>query len=583
MKIQNSFRKIAGYFRVRFKNLRAIFVFAMSAILLVAIVFISVFMFQIMRNLVEENAATNAKQIVTQTTDTINSHVKNMSVITQSICEGFQYIQTDDNMRDYLDKSLEMGTDIVSITMYNEDGSVYSYAPSSSELKRGISFANQYWYDKPADNMFNFSTPHVQNLFAGEYPWVITLYTSITINGEKYIMTIDMNFSTIDDYCSKVNIGQRGYIYLIDKDGNIIYHPQQQLLYANIKNEDIQSIKSKDDGQYIYDRNIVHVVDSLDNVEWKAVGVSYLDDSQGTINEIMYFMLIVFAIIFIAILVISTVIARYISRPIGRIIDTMEKAQENQFSDFVEEESYVEVQKLSNSYNSMTTKIQELMEQIKQEQRELRKTEIRALQAQINPHFLYNTLDSILWMCEKGDNQGASEMVSALGNLFRVSLSKGKEIISLREELSHAENYLSIQKVRYKDQFDYEFTVEESLLDWSVPKIILQPFLENAIYHGFGRTVEKGFIQVNIFEKDNKIMIEIKDNGVGITEELVEKMNAGENVTKSKSGIGVANVNGRLQMYFGKDYGVIIHSEPDQGTTVEISLPASTEEDEESD
>ena len=205
----------------------------------------------------------------------------------------------------------------------------------------------------------------------------------------------------------------------------------------------------------------------------------------------------------------------------------------------------------------------------------LRKTELKALQAQINPHFLYNTLDSISWMCEQGKNKEAVVMVNALAQLFRISISKGHELIPIRNEVQHAKSYLQIQSVRYKDQFSYRFAVDESCLDYLCNKITLQPIIENAIYHGINGLVEKGRIVIRIASSGDDILATVEDNGVGMEPEQIEAI---FKRSDNKAGIGIKNVNDRLKIWFGDAYGITIESEPDHGTRVIVRMPKKQKE-----
>ena len=207
----------------------------------------------------------------------------------------------------------------------------------------------------------------------------------------------------------------------------------------------------------------------------------------------------------------------------------------------------------------------------------MRKTELRALQTQINPHFLYNTLDSIAWMCEQGRNADAVKMVHALARLFRISISQGHELIPVAREIEHAESYLQIQKYRYKNQFTYAFDVDPECLDFLCNKITLQPIIENAINHGLKLLVDEGRIDVRVYRDGEDIVFCVQDNGVGMTPEQVESILRRD--PGNHTGIGIKNVNDRLQIYFGRQYGLHITSEPDVGTTVEIRMPQIREGD----
>ena len=237
----------------------------------------------------------------------------------------------------------------------------------------------------------------------------------------------------------------------------------------------------------------------------------------------------------------------------------------------------LEVTSLSNAFGHLVIRIQELMNQVRNEEIVLRKTELRALQAQINPHFLYNTLDSIAWMCEEGRTKDAVEMVNALARLFRISISKGHELIPVEKEVEHAKSYLQIQKFRYKNQFQYSFDVQESCLHYYCNKITLQPIIENAIYHGLNRMIDEGFIEIKIFEDGGDVVFTVEDNGVGMTKEQCESILHKE-VKGQTGGIGIKNVNDRVKIYFGEQYGMKIESELDEGTKVSIRMPKLEED-----
>ena len=281
--------------------------------------------------------------------------------------------------------------------------------------------------------------------------------------------------------------------------------------------------------------------------------------------------------ILLAAVIISFVLFRTLSRPMHGLTAAM-----RQFEQAADNFTYVpvggarEVRVLSDSFGQMVVQIQRLMEQVRAEEVNLRKTELRALQAQINPHFLYNTLDSIAWMCEQGRNAEAVEMVNALARLFRISISRGHELIPIEKELQHAEAYLQIQKYRYKNQFTYHFTVDESCLHCLCNKITLQPIIENAIYHGINGLVDEGEIRISCRADGDDILFTVEDNGTGMEPEQVQAILRKER--SDHTGIGIKNVNDRLKIYFGPAYGITIDSVPDEGTRVYIRMPKVREE-----
>ena len=229
----------------------------------------------------------------------------------------------------------------------------------------------------------------------------------------------------------------------------------------------------------------------------------------------------------------------------------------------------------------MADKLQEQMEEIRRNEREKQKMEKKLLQSQINPHFLYNTLDSIIWMIRSEEYDGAGEMVSLLAKFFRISLSQGKDMITLEKELEHASSYLAIQNIRFKDKFEFHVDADPELLKYFCPKLSIQPLLENAIYHGMDGMYEDGEIEIRIYEKNGDIKIDVSDNGPGMTQEKIDYIMHNKVVSSKRgSGIGVCNVNERIQLIYGKNYGIMISSELDEGTVATITIPKMEEMDE---
>ena len=375
-----------------------------------------------------------------------------------------------------------------------------------------------------------------------------------------------------------VGIGQRGYSFIIDNAGRLVYHPQQQLIYSGLKSEDTLPLAALPDGVHA-DGSLIRVIKSLPQGDWRIVGVSYLDElvaqpRQAALGRI----LAVVPVVLLILLAISVLVSRLVSRPIHGLVDEMRRFEQDAAQFVYQPVSGTdEINVLSGSFEHMVVRIQNLMAEVKSEEETLRKTELKALQAQINPHFLYNTLDSIQWMCEVGRTDEAVQMVSALARLFRISISRGADLIPIRRELEHAESYLIIQKFRYKDQFSYRFDVDESVLDCLCSKITLQPIIENAILHGFGELVEDGEIVISAKADGADVVLTVTDNGIGMDEAQCHAILSHDQ--SEPGGIGIKNVADRIRIYFGAPYGLSIESEPDRGTRVTIRLPQTGREE----
>ncbi|MBO4799819.1 MAG: sensor histidine kinase, partial [Lachnospiraceae bacterium] len=234
---------------------------------------------------------------------------------------------------------------------------------------------------------------------------------------------------------------------------------------------------------------------------------------------------------------------------------------------------------LGQSFNEMVGRIGTLVEDVKSEQEKLRAIELQLLQEQINPHFLYNTLDTITWLSEMGENDQVILMVNSLSDFFRTGLSNGKSIVSIREEIKHVESYLKIQQFRYQDILDYEINVDESIGEYPIPKLTLQPLVENALYHGIKNKRAKGTITISDIPEGDKICLSVKDDGVGIGPEDLERirrtLKAEETQSQSDGGFGLINVLQRIRLNYGEGYGLEIDSTPGQGTEVKVIIPCS--------
>ncbi len=529
------------------------------------------------RSAMVQNARTSSAQAVSQVSNTVGNYLSDMTqamhLVEQSMWESA------DSRDELLSAFLKFRPDVVAVTSYSAEGELLEcWSPGhqpKEEIFQNLSFDLAAAQASDAPYM---TAPHVESIFESYYPWVVTMTAPLTQEGEAAWFSLDLSFSSISSYINNVSIGQRGYCFLMDREGNIVYHPQQQLLYAGLKSEDTESLASLEDGTYVAD-TVIYCVNSIQDSDWRVVGVSYVDEMVNrNVTEMIHLSCLLAVVVLAAAVLTSWLLFRLLGHPLRGLADAMERfeADADHFT-YRPVGGTREVQELSNSFEHMVLRIQQLMTTVREEEVNLRKTELKALQAQINPHFLYNTLDSIAWMCEQGRNTDAVKMVHALARLFRISISKGHELIPISKEIEHAESYLQIQKYRYKNQFTYEFQVDPECLDYYCNKITLQPIIENAINHGLDLLVEEGRITVQVCQDGEDILFFVQDNGVGMSEEQLRTIL--QHDPKDRTGIGIKNVNDRLKIYFGKQYGLHISSELDIGTCVEIRMPKIKEGD----
>lgn len=522
---------------------------------------------------VEQNAITSSKQAVSQVQNMVTNYTKDMSEVMGMIRSNME--NDEDGRNEFFASLIRIRKDVVAIMVHTQTGEMKDYWSDGLVIKENVT-NNLSYATIPEEDGLHISAPHVQNLFREYYPWVVTISEQMqTSEGEYIQISMDIRFSNIASYVDKVGIGAHGYCFIMDSEGNIVYHPQQQLIYAGLKAEDTEEIREYKDGSYTSE-GVIYTLQTLENCDWRIVGVSYVEELiTSKVFEMVQIVLLMLGIVVITTMIAWIVLARNFSKPAKELTKAMRRFEkEGKEFEFCPVEGTYEIMALSDSFGHMVLRIQELMERVRQEEISLRKTELNALQAQINPHFLYNTLDSIAWMCEEGRTKEAVEMVNALARLFRISISKGHELITIEKELQHAESYLKIQKFRYKNQFSYSFKVEENCLSYLCNKITLQPLIENAINHGLDMS-EHGEICIEVYEEDGNIKMTVSDNGVGMTEEQCRAIWE----TDPQNGIGIKNVNDRIKIYFGDKYGLTISSELDEGTKVEICMPKIMEEE----
>ena len=476
---------------------------------------------------------------------------------------------------------------VSNIALLSGDGELLLAVPAA-RLKNDMDVTGQEWFKDALEHPENlhFSMPHVQYIFdngENQYRWVITLSRAVEItkgtSTAQGVLLIDMSYASLQYMLDNTPLGNQGYLYLMSGDGELIYHPQMQLIDAGLKEENTQAASAYGDGNYQEtwqgkDRDVI--VKTVGYTGWKIIGVS--PEHGFTLNEVKTRLFLVFVVAFFLFLlaVINAYISSKITAPIQELEKSVNALEEGELDTQVYTGGSYEIQHLGRSIGGMARRIQALMNDIVAEHESKRKSEFDTLQSQINPHFLYNTLDIIVWMIENEQKQEAVKVVTALARFFRISLSKGRSIIPVRDELEHVRNYLTIQQKRFKNKFIYQIEAQEEVLSLASLKLMLQPLVENAIYHGMEFMDGDGEITVKAERNEDRLCFTIADNGLGMTKEQVEGLLTGETRSASKkgSGIGGKNVNERIRLYFGEDYGLEIFSEPDEGTAIQICLPA---------
>lgn len=577
------------------RNIQFIISLSFTLVALVSMLFMgTAFYTRFVRNN-REIELENNRQMLEQISWNLNGYIRNMMNISDVMY--YNVIKNKDLTQDSINAEMgllyEENKDyLVSIVCVTEDGAVLAAAPIATR-KNQVDLKQQEWFIHANEKIENlhFTTPHVQNIFENsnfQYAWVISLSRSVELTSlghtSQGVLLVDMNYSAIEQVFDKANDRNPGYIYLMDGNGEIIYHPKQKALYAGMAKENNRMAASYEDGTHMEtfegeERAVV--VKTIGYTGWKIVNVTPVSEFFQNTIHIGFFMIMIATVTIFLILFGNMFISERVTQPLRKLEESIQYLEEGSLD---EGKIYIggshEIRHLGETISLMVKRLKGLMDRMVREQEEKRRSELDALQSQINPHFLYNTLDSVVWMVECEQYRDAIAMIKALAKLFRISLSKGSSIITIRDEMTHAQNYMDIQQMRYRNKFSVSMEIEPVLYDCITIKLIVQPILENAIYHGMEYMDGDGEIRVHGYEKDGDIYIDISDNGMGIPKDMIDNLLVDKSRPRGKgSGIGIWNVNQRIILYFKGDYGLSIRSELDEGTTVTIHLPKILYED----
>ncbi len=564
--------------QLRVSSLRFVLSLAFAVIAVSAMMFVGVALSNEFNKTLVKNTTENSEEILEQVKINLDNYLYNMidlsDLLTIKMSGKTDFDPT--TLDSVIESTIGTRRDVITIALFDDKG--YQISSSEDKVMQDVSvIKSQEWFEKinVDKHYLHISEPHVQQLYVSEYPWVLSISRKVGYRqGGEYregILLIDMNFSVIEDLLASVNLADHGYVFIVDETDNLVYHTQQQLIYAGIKNENLEGVSEaynesflqKDEARYLTTK-------VLNNVNWKLVGVYFVSDiadSQESITN--YIEIVIIAGVFIFVFF-SFFMSSRITQPIKELEASMEAVQEGNFDIQLDIDGEYEVVQLTKSYNVMIRKIRNLMDQILIEQEAKRKSELSSLQAQINPHFLYNTLDSIVWMAEHEKHEDVILMTSSLASLFRISISKGQMIIPVKKEIDHAKHYLTIQKMRYKDKFTFKFEIDETIYDYEVLKLILQPIIENSIYHGIRHMVDEGEITIRGYLKEDHLYFEVEDDGLGMSEEVIQNVLYEE---ANEQGVGLNNVHERIRLMYGKQYGLEIESEIEEGTKIIFKLP----------
>ena len=448
---------------------------------------------------------------------------------------------------------LDNNKGIKNITVIGKNGSIIS-SDKNNDMKISANMMKEKWYVDAINNsdmpVFNPSRKNSTSSMNSAL-WFLSISRDIkNSKGENLgVIVFDIKYETLERYLNSISFGKQIDNIIVDKNNNIIYYKDVKC-FADKKCLAKFSEKNKNKDTYLYETQI-------ENTNWNLRSLANTNDLVTLKKNFSHIVIIIFLVSLAFSSIITFIVITKILRPLIKLENHMQNFENNLREFHLSEKTGYEVQNLVEHFNVMVEKI-----------KYLREYEIKALHSQINPHFLYNTLDTIIWMAEFEDNEKVISITKSLANYFRLSLSNGHEKIPLKDEIMHTKEYLFIQKQRYEDKLSYFFNIEdESLLSIEVPKIIIQPIVENSIYHGIKNLSGNGIITIDVYRQNSTVNISVKDNGIGFEKAKQFK--------KSKTGgVGIQNVDKRIKFYYGKNYGVFINKDnKTKGAEVIIKIP----------
>lgn len=561
---------------------------AIVAILLTGATLYVRFSVQLDATISEEN-----EMLVDQLNQSLSTYLRDMIRLSDSI--SYNVVKNTDIRETTLSERMRLlyntySDYVENIALFTSDGRLLATAPPA-RAQEGTSAKEFDWFTRALGRTENihFGGPTVENFFADvgyDYKWVIPLSCAVELTEGKDtqmgVLLIDLKYQALSDIFSNVQLSGSGYAYLIDGAGQILYHPHRQRIATGMVTETNLQAAGRSDGVYSegkdgQSRSVI--IRGVGYTGWKVVGVVGKPRiSLGSSQDILS-IVVIFCAFFALLILINASLAKKITDPIHLLEESVEGLEQS-MEGAIYVGGTVETRALGLAVRKMVAQMRKLTDDIVREHEQKQKSELNALQAQINPHFLYNTLDTIVWMIENDRQEDAARAVTALARFFRISLSKGYNIIPVRDELEHVRNYLLIQEMRYKNKFRYVLECDEAVGSLATIKLVVQPIVENAIYHSMDfMDGGDGLIRIKAEAADGILRISVEDNGLGMTPDVVQRLLSGapKDAPKSPgrgSGIGLKNVQDRIRLYFGSQYGVTIQSEPDVGTRITLTMPA---------
>lgn len=555
--------------------------------------------------IVERQVEDNTLQLIGKVNQSLDKSIDNLQSITY-LAEFDEDVQTfireneeegssrqlTENIQTFFQGFTTLYPEIAGILIVNHQG---AYLSNEMYAYNNVDLTKEEWFEQAAGQKGIFTvighpgkrsvTTHV-NYTPEEVISVARALVDSETQKVKGVILIDLKLRSLSGIARDITLGKNGYLMILDKEGEVIYAPQNSVL-GHLKASWFDDHSSGTFNKQVGDENFQFQYQTSSFTGWRTIGVFDTGDAALAVREIHFYVVCYLFIVCLLGLTAAYVLSQSISRPIHHLMSLMQKAEKGDMTLRYLGSRGDEVGQLGISFNRMLQEIKKLMAINRQKEKQKQEAELRSLTAHIKPHFLYNTLDTIHWMARKQGADDVSVMVQSLSKLFRIGLSKGSSMIPLSQEMEHTSSYLQIQKTRYRDRVECFMDIKDDVLDCYVVKLMLQPLVENAIYHGIKARRGAGTILIEVLKQEEVLVITVSDNGAGMDAERLRSLREQLNDPLTTLGThneehlpgrsyGLLNVQARIQLTFGPSYGITIDSIQGKGTKVTIIHPLLT-------
>ncbi|MEZ7635228.1 sensor histidine kinase [Streptococcus mitis] len=543
-------------------------VISIFLVFLILLALVGTFYYQSSSSAIEASIEGNSQTTISQTSHFIQSYIKKLETTSTSLTQQADVLTYAENpsqdkvkeIRNLFLTILKSDQDLKTVVLVTKSGQVIS-TDDNVQMKISSDMMAEDWYQKAIhQGVKPVLTPARKSVIS------VTQELVDAKGANLGVLRLDISYETLEAYLNQLQLGQQGFAFIINENHEFVYHPQHTVYSSSSEMEAMKPYIETGQG-YTPDHKSYVSQEKIAGTDWTVLGVSSLEKLDQVRSQLMWTLFGASITSLLACLCLVWFSLKRWIAPLNDLRETMLKIASGNQNLRAKETGAHELREVTRQFNAMLDQIDQLMAAIRRQEETTRQYELQALSSQINPHFLYNTLDTIIWMAEFQDSQRVVQVTKSLATYFRLALNQGKDLISLSDEINHVRQYLFIQKQRYGDKLEYEIEENPDFDHLVLPKLVLQPLVENALYHGIKEKEGQGHIKLSVQKQDSGLVIYIEDDGVGFQD-------AGDSSQSQlkRGGVGLQNVDQRLKLHFGEHYQMKIDSAPSKGTTVEIYI-----------